>query len=170
MQHYMTQTEIIATLQVQAEIDPSLTCLVWQKLEEQNANFFLSYSACLRLKDQIVSTLAPSPLDRLERRSLSTTSSSSRRGFCRSLHFLYRQVRALLFAFCSRRTCSLLAGIQLNNTVGAGWNPQPAADATCSGTVPLDQQQPFSGADHQNVTQLLQQQQQQQQLPRAQVN
>mmetsp|Transcript_3681 Transcript_3681/g.9464 ORF Transcript_3681/g.9464 Transcript_3681/m.9464 type:complete len:172 (+) Transcript_3681:70-585(+) len=54
MQHYMTQTEIIATLQVQAEIDPSLTCLVWQKLEEQNSDFFLSYSACLRLKDQIV--------------------------------------------------------------------------------------------------------------------
>lgn len=54
MQHYMTQTEIIGTLQVQADIDPSLTCLVWQKLEEQNPDFFLTYSAYLRLKDQIV--------------------------------------------------------------------------------------------------------------------
>ena len=50
----MTQTEIIAALQVHAEIDPSLTCLVWQKLEEQNAPFFVSYEARLRLKDQIV--------------------------------------------------------------------------------------------------------------------
>eukprot|EP00633_Aureoumbra_lagunensis_P002911 CAMPEP_0197285594 /NCGR_PEP_ID=MMETSP0890-20130614/940_1 /TAXON_ID=44058 ORGANISM="Aureoumbra lagunensis, Strain CCMP1510" /NCGR_SAMPLE_ID=MMETSP0890 /ASSEMBLY_ACC=CAM_ASM_000533 /LENGTH=148 /DNA_ID=CAMNT_0042753265 /DNA_START=163 /DNA_END=609 /DNA_ORIENTATION=+ len=54
MQHYMTQTEIIATLQVQAEVEPALTCLVWQKLEEQNPNYFMSYQACLRLKDQIV--------------------------------------------------------------------------------------------------------------------
>ena len=54
MQHYMTQTEIIATLQVQADVEPALTCLVWQKLEEQNPDFFFSYSACLRLKDQIV--------------------------------------------------------------------------------------------------------------------
>eukprot|EP00635_Sarcinochrysidales_sp_CCMP3193_P015317 CAMPEP_0118917742 /NCGR_PEP_ID=MMETSP1166-20130328/17508_1 /TAXON_ID=1104430 /ORGANISM="Chrysoreinhardia sp, Strain CCMP3193" /LENGTH=131 /DNA_ID=CAMNT_0006857961 /DNA_START=201 /DNA_END=596 /DNA_ORIENTATION=- len=54
MQHYMTNTEIIATLQVQADVEPALTCLVWQKLQEQNPDFFLSYSACLRLKDQIV--------------------------------------------------------------------------------------------------------------------
>eukprot|EP00634_Sargassococcus_sp_CCMP2135_P005834 CAMPEP_0198644516 /NCGR_PEP_ID=MMETSP1467-20131203/668_1 /TAXON_ID=1462469 /ORGANISM="unid. sp., Strain CCMP2135" /LENGTH=146 /DNA_ID=CAMNT_0044379973 /DNA_START=31 /DNA_END=471 /DNA_ORIENTATION=+ len=54
MQHYLTQTEIIATLQVQADVEPALTCLVWQKLEEQNPDFFVSYAACLRLKDQIV--------------------------------------------------------------------------------------------------------------------
>lgn len=53
-QQYMTQAEIIATLQTQANIQPSLTCLVWQKLEEQNADFFYAYNAMLRVKDQIV--------------------------------------------------------------------------------------------------------------------
>ena len=50
----MSQSEIVAALQVQAKIDPALTCLVWQKLEEQNAEFFASYDVRLRLKDQIV--------------------------------------------------------------------------------------------------------------------
>ena len=50
----MTQAEIIATLQVQADVEPALTCLVWAKLEEQNPDFFLSYDIRLRLKDQIV--------------------------------------------------------------------------------------------------------------------
>ena len=54
LQQYMTQTEIIAALQVQANIEPSLTVLVWQKLEEQNPDFFFSYDVKLRLKDQIV--------------------------------------------------------------------------------------------------------------------
>ena len=54
LQQYMTQTEIIAALQVQANIEPSLTCLVWTKLEEQNPDFFFSYDVKLRLKDQIV--------------------------------------------------------------------------------------------------------------------
>ena len=31
------------------------TCLVWQKLEEQNPSFFYVYNIMLRLKDQIVS-------------------------------------------------------------------------------------------------------------------
>ena len=53
LQQYMTQTEIIAALQVQANIEPSLTVLVWQKLEEQNPDFFFSYDVKLRLKDQI---------------------------------------------------------------------------------------------------------------------
>lgn len=56
---YMTQAEIIATLQVQADIEPALTCLVWAKLEEQNPDFFLSYDIRLRLKDQIARTPAP---------------------------------------------------------------------------------------------------------------
>uniref|UniRef100_A0A7S2UUZ3 Uncharacterized protein n=1 Tax=Fibrocapsa japonica TaxID=94617 RepID=A0A7S2UUZ3_9STRA len=54
LQQYMTQPEIITALQVQANVDPSFTCLVWQKLEEQNPEFFYTYSIRLRLKDQIV--------------------------------------------------------------------------------------------------------------------
>ena len=50
----MTQAEVIATLQVQADVDPALTCLVWSKLEEANPDFFLSYDVRLKLKDQIV--------------------------------------------------------------------------------------------------------------------
>lgn len=30
-----------------------MTCVVWRKLEEQNAAFFYAYSMRLRLKDQI---------------------------------------------------------------------------------------------------------------------
>jgi len=54
MQQYMTQAEIISALQNQADVQPSLTCLVWQKLEEQNVNFFYSYNVMLRLKDQLI--------------------------------------------------------------------------------------------------------------------
>lgn len=48
------QTEIVTALQSQAGIEPSFTCLVWQKLEEQNPVFFYSYNMRLRLRDQIV--------------------------------------------------------------------------------------------------------------------
>mmetsp|Transcript_25934 Transcript_25934/g.34022 ORF Transcript_25934/g.34022 Transcript_25934/m.34022 type:complete len:153 (+) Transcript_25934:213-671(+) len=54
LQQYLTQTEIITALQIQANIDPSFTCLVWQKLEEQNPDFFYAYNIRLRVKDQIV--------------------------------------------------------------------------------------------------------------------
>ena len=54
LNQYMTQAEVIATLQVQADVDPALTCLVWQKLEEANPDFFLSYDVRLKLKDQVV--------------------------------------------------------------------------------------------------------------------
>ncbi|CAM9691431.1 unnamed protein product, partial [Heterosigma akashiwo] len=54
LQQYLTQTEIITALQLQANIDPSFTCLVWQKLEEQNPDFFYAYNIRLRVKDQIV--------------------------------------------------------------------------------------------------------------------
>lgn len=33
---------------------PGFTCLVWQKLEEQNPSFFYTYNFLLRLKDQIL--------------------------------------------------------------------------------------------------------------------
>ena len=54
LSQYMTQAEVIATLQVQADVDPALTCLVWSKLEEANPDFFLSYDVRLKLKDQVV--------------------------------------------------------------------------------------------------------------------
>ena len=54
LNQYMTQAEVIATLQVQADVEPALTCLVWQKLEEANPDFFLSYDMRLKLEDQVV--------------------------------------------------------------------------------------------------------------------
>ena len=45
------QAEIVTALQVQSKIEPSLTCLVWQKLQEQNPHFFHVYNYYLRLKD-----------------------------------------------------------------------------------------------------------------------
>lgn len=40
LQLYMSQDEVIKTLLSQARIDPGFTSLVWQKLEEQNRDFF----------------------------------------------------------------------------------------------------------------------------------
>ena len=40
MQMYMPLKEVVQTLQAQAKIEPGFTQLVWQKLEEQNAEFF----------------------------------------------------------------------------------------------------------------------------------
>mmetsp|Transcript_27217 Transcript_27217/g.51571 ORF Transcript_27217/g.51571 Transcript_27217/m.51571 type:complete len:134 (-) Transcript_27217:29-430(-) len=53
MENYMTQAEIIAALKHKKAISPSITCLVWSKLEEQNREFFYSYNVRLRLKDQV---------------------------------------------------------------------------------------------------------------------
>jgi len=50
----MNHREVVAILQQQAKIEPGFTGLVWQKLEEQNPDFFKAYYARLRLKDQIV--------------------------------------------------------------------------------------------------------------------
>jgi uncharacterized protein (TIGR01589 family) len=50
----MNQREVVAILQQQAKIEPDFTALVWQKLEEQNAEFFGAYYLRLRLKDQIL--------------------------------------------------------------------------------------------------------------------
>ena len=54
LQLYMNQREVVSILQQQAKIEPGFTGLVWQKLEEQNPDFFTAYYARLRLKDQIV--------------------------------------------------------------------------------------------------------------------
>ena len=40
LQLYMNQREIVTLLQQQTKIEPSFTALVWQKLEEQNPEFF----------------------------------------------------------------------------------------------------------------------------------
>ncbi len=73
LQLYMTQRDVVSTLQSQANIEPSFTRLskwrktvfrdvyfkmisgraVWQKLEEQNPDFFKSYYVRLRLKEHI---------------------------------------------------------------------------------------------------------------------
>ena len=50
---YMSQGEVVQTLQSKAEVDPGFTLLVWQKLEEQNQEFFQGYAMRLQLKDQI---------------------------------------------------------------------------------------------------------------------
>jgi uncharacterized protein (TIGR01589 family) len=54
LQQYMTQTEIITALQIHANVDPAFTCLVWQKLEEQNPDFFFAYYVSIKIRDQIV--------------------------------------------------------------------------------------------------------------------
>ena len=40
LQLYMNEREVVALLQQQTKIEPSFTSLVWQKLEEQNPEFF----------------------------------------------------------------------------------------------------------------------------------
>ncbi|XP_057864509.1 uncharacterized protein LOC131072399 isoform X3 [Cryptomeria japonica] len=50
---YMNQGEVIKTLLNQAKIEPGFTSLVWEKLEEQNRDFFKAYYTRLKLKKQI---------------------------------------------------------------------------------------------------------------------
>lgn len=54
LQLYMNQREVIKTLLDQAKIEPGFTSLVWQKLEEQNRDFFKAYYTRLKLKKQII--------------------------------------------------------------------------------------------------------------------
>ncbi|XP_076958220.1 uncharacterized protein LOC143633889 [Bidens hawaiensis] len=54
IQLYMNQNEVVTTLQQQAKIEPTFTKLVWQKLEEENQDFFKRYHIRLILKDQIL--------------------------------------------------------------------------------------------------------------------
>lgn len=53
LQLYMNQEEVIRTLLDQAKIEPGFTELVWQKLEEENQEFFRAYHVRLMVKDQI---------------------------------------------------------------------------------------------------------------------
>ncbi|KAK1321399.1 hypothetical protein QJS10_CPA03g01709 [Acorus calamus] len=54
LQLYMNQKEVVETLLFQAKIEPGFTELVWQKLEEENQEFFKAYRVRLMLKHQII--------------------------------------------------------------------------------------------------------------------
>ncbi|KAL2511293.1 Uncharacterized protein Adt_16893 [Abeliophyllum distichum] len=54
LQLYMNKEEVVKTLLNRARIDPGFTTLVWQKLEEENAEFFRGYYTRLKLKKQII--------------------------------------------------------------------------------------------------------------------
>ncbi|CAK7348729.1 unnamed protein product [Dovyalis caffra] len=54
LQLYMNRDEVVKTLSTRARIDPGFTTLVWQKLEEENADFFRAYYIRLKLKKQIL--------------------------------------------------------------------------------------------------------------------
>ncbi|MED6126515.1 hypothetical protein PIB30_079268 [Stylosanthes scabra] len=54
LQLYMNKDEVVKTLLTRAKIDPGFTTLVWQKLEEENADFFRAYYIRLKLKKQIL--------------------------------------------------------------------------------------------------------------------
>lgn len=53
MHQYMSKEEIIASLKVQANVDPHLASLVWSKLHDQNPSFFRVYNLRLQLKENI---------------------------------------------------------------------------------------------------------------------
>lgn len=54
LQLYMNKGEVVRTLSSRARIEPGFTTLVWQKLEEENADFFKTYYIRLKLKKQII--------------------------------------------------------------------------------------------------------------------
>ncbi|XP_013600933.1 uncharacterized protein LOC106411610 isoform X2 [Brassica napus] len=54
LQLYMNRDEVMKTLLARARIEPGFTSLVWQKLEEENADFFRAYYIRLKLKKQII--------------------------------------------------------------------------------------------------------------------
>lgn len=54
LQLYMNQQEVVQTLLAQAKIEPGFTELVWQKLEEENRDFFKAYNLRLLVKQQII--------------------------------------------------------------------------------------------------------------------
>ncbi|KAL5202479.1 hypothetical protein ABZP36_013431 [Zizania latifolia] len=53
LQLYMDRGEVVRTLSTRARIEPGFTTLVWQKLEEENSEFFRAYYIRLKLKKQI---------------------------------------------------------------------------------------------------------------------
>ncbi|OVA11431.1 Conserved hypothetical protein CHP01589 [Macleaya cordata] len=54
LQLYMNRDEVVQTLLNRVRIEPRFTTLVWQKLEEENAEFFRAYYIRLKLKKQII--------------------------------------------------------------------------------------------------------------------
>ncbi|KAI9907793.1 hypothetical protein PsorP6_003757 [Peronosclerospora sorghi] len=54
LQQYLSKSDILMVLKGQANVDPAFTNVVWQKLVEQNPNFFRAYSLQLQLKEQII--------------------------------------------------------------------------------------------------------------------
>ncbi|KAJ7972140.1 hypothetical protein O6P43_010073 [Quillaja saponaria] len=54
LQLYMNRNEVVETLLDQAKIEPGFTELVWQKLEEENQEFFKAYYLRLVVKHQII--------------------------------------------------------------------------------------------------------------------
>ncbi|XP_020576805.1 uncharacterized protein LOC110022281 isoform X2 [Phalaenopsis equestris] len=54
LQLYMNRGEVVRTLSNRARIEPGFTSLVWQKLEEENSEFFRAYYTRLKLKKQII--------------------------------------------------------------------------------------------------------------------
>ncbi|XP_022849114.1 uncharacterized protein LOC111371392 isoform X4 [Olea europaea var. sylvestris] len=53
LQHYMNKEEVLNTL-IQDNVDPRFTDIVWQRLEEQNSEFFNAYYLQLMVKEQIM--------------------------------------------------------------------------------------------------------------------
>ncbi|KAI3718444.1 hypothetical protein L6452_19315 [Arctium lappa] len=51
---WMTQKHVIDILYQQEKIEMSFTELVWQKLEEQNQDFFKGYHLRLMVKEQVM--------------------------------------------------------------------------------------------------------------------
>lgn len=51
---YMSKKEVVNALFVQEKIEPKITELVWQKLEEENQEFFQAYYLRLLVKEQIM--------------------------------------------------------------------------------------------------------------------
>ncbi|CAI9785950.1 unnamed protein product [Fraxinus pennsylvanica] len=54
LQLYMNKDGVVKTLLNRARIDPGFTTLVWQKLEDENPEFFRAYYIRLKMKKQII--------------------------------------------------------------------------------------------------------------------
>jgi hypothetical protein len=63
--------KVCVCLQSQAGMDSNFIHLVWQKLEEQNPDFFRAYYTRLKLKDQIIlfNHILQQQLDQCERQA-----------------------------------------------------------------------------------------------------
>ncbi|XP_042042701.1 uncharacterized protein LOC121787925 isoform X1 [Salvia splendens] len=54
LQHYMNKIEVVNALVVQSNIEPCVTELVWERLEDKNQEFFKAYYLKLLVKEQIL--------------------------------------------------------------------------------------------------------------------